>query len=98
MTISEQLAVIQQIFKRRLSDIYQHDFFLRLAAVNITDKKWFENQLMQIDLLSALVETSIMSSNPRRALQYVCILYNAISQLEERVKMVYSSNLEKLLQ
>lgn len=97
MTITEQLAAIQQILKKRLSVIYQQDFCLRLAAVIITDKKGFENQLMQIDLLSALVETSIMLSNPRRALQYVCILDNAIEQLAVRVNTAYSLKLEKLL-
>ena len=97
MVISGQLAVIQQVLKKRLSVMYQQDFFLRFTAVIMADKKWFENQLMQIDLLSALVETSIMSSNPRRALRYLCILDHAIGQLEVRVNRVYSSNLERLL-
>lgn len=97
MTISEQLATIQQTLEKRISIIYQQNFFLKLAAVRTTEKKWFENQLMKIDLLVALVETSIMLSNPRRALHYVCILNDAIKKLVARVNMAYSSKLKKLL-
>lgn len=98
MTILEQLSAVRRLFNRRLAVIYQQVFYLRLAVVISADKEWFENQFAQIDSLSALVETSIMSSNPRRALQYVCILNHVIGKLEVRVNTIYHSNLGKFLE
>lgn len=97
MLVSEQLEILQKIFFEKISVIYQQEFFLRLTLILLTNEKWFENQLSQIDLLSSLIETSIMSSNPRRALQYICVLDNAVEQLVKQVDMSYATKLEKIL-
>lgn len=97
MNISEQLEIVQTIFKKQIFVVYQREFFLKLIAVMREDSqnsKWFKEQLSKIDGLSELIETSIMSSNPRRASKYLLVLNNTINQLGRRVDSVYSDTLK----
>lgn len=96
-TISKQLEIIRQLSKEKISLIYQQEFYLKLIAVMIIDKKWFEDNLRCIDILSRLIETSVVGTNPRRALRYYCVLNSAMRELVEHVDTVFSSRLEQQL-
>lgn len=97
MEISQQLAMVQEVMNRKLFAIYQKEFVFKMIAVLNTDKRWFNEQLSKIDLLSALIETSIMLGYPRRAFQYLCALDNGIKYLTKHVDKAYTKTLEQNL-
>ncbi len=94
-TISKQLEIIRKISKDKISVIYHKKFLLKFTVSITEDKKWFEKQLSQIELLYALIETSVMGANPRKALRYLCIMNSLIEQLVKYADCAYALKLEK---
>ncbi len=98
MTATEQCGIIRQILKGKLSVLYQQDLFLKLAAMKtFAVNSSLYDCVRLIELLSSIVDNSLLANNPRRALHYLCILDAQIERLISNVNSLYSVKLEKRL-
>lgn len=89
INIEKQLILVRTAYLKITNPLYIKQFRLKLAVACFYDKKWYEAHLHRIDVLSSMIEHAMTENNPRRASCYLCLLYNEINQLVEKVDIDY---------
>ena len=94
----EQLCILKQVYYQMLERLYTHQFRLQLTAVmNRTRDKKYDDSLQMIEILSPIIEMSLMYGNAKRVLRYCAALDQEIYRLEMFVKKDFQTYIDGVL-
>ncbi len=97
MNTEKQILLLRAAYLKKIRVLYTQKFRMKLIVVCSQDKKWYELHLHNIDVISSIIEHTIMENNPRRTMRYLYLLSISIKELIQKTEIDYAKYLNTMI-